>query len=70
MLLTVPLVLIGIFRYQLLSDPSLSGNLDNNLNGRNCENPVMILFNDNFIKILIMIWIISVITITAFSNLN
>ena len=50
MLLTVPFVLIGIFRYQFLSDPSLQKKLEIKTQKIDCENPVNILYKDNFIK--------------------
>ena len=68
MLLTVPLVLIGIFRYQLLSDPYLFNNRENKLPKISSENPVNILFKDNFMKFLILIWIISIIFISVLNR--
>ena len=68
MLLTVPLVLMGIFRYQLLSDPNLLNIRENKLTKISSENPVNILFKDNFIKFLILIWIISIIFISALTR--
>ena len=55
MLLTVPFVLLGIFRYQQISEP-------NEKNGDysyaiKTENPEEILLKDNFIKIIIIFWI-------------
>ena len=68
MLLTVPLVLMGIFRYQLLSDPNLLNVRENKLHKISSENPVNILFKDNFMKFLILIWIISIIFISSLTR--
>tara|TARA_A100001035_G_C27755682_1_gene488721 strand:+ start:426 stop:1337 length:912 start_codon:yes stop_codon:yes gene_type:complete len=55
MLLTVPFVLLGIFRYQQISEP-----IENNSQQSyiiKTENPEEILLKDNFIKIIIIFWI-------------
>ncbi len=55
MLLTVPFVLLGIFRYQQISEP-IEKNVDHSYAIRT-ENPEEILLKDNFIKIIIIFWI-------------
>ena len=69
MLLTVPLVLLGIFRYQYLSDPSLI-NKNNKKAHIDCENPVNILFKDNFIKATVISWIFLVLIISLINNFS
>ena len=62
MILTVPFVLMGIFRYQLLSekDREVLGSLKkSNLT----ENPEEILIHDSGIKIILSLWLISIIMI-------
>ena len=65
MLITVPFVLIGIFRYQLISEKS-NLNLDN-LNLLSCENPEEVLLKDKPIKIIVSGWIITTIIVGFFS---
>ena len=55
MLLTVPFVLLGIFRYQQISEP-IENNSQQSFIVRT-ENPEEILLKDNFIKIIIIFWI-------------
>ena len=63
MLLTTPLVLIGIFRYQLLSD-LVSNSL---IEGKNLEfiteKPELVLLKDKGIRLIIFIWIFMTVTI-------
>ncbi len=54
MLLTVPFVLIGIFRYQFISETIEDSEKIFTIK---TENPEEILLNDNFIKIIIICWI-------------
>ena len=65
MLLTVPLVLLGISRYQLLSDPSYKENLINEK--IDCENPVDIFIQDRGMKLLVLFWILAVFLISLVS---
>lgn len=67
MLLTVPLVLLGIFRYQYLSDPFILNKINNKYSQIDCENPVNVLFNDKLIRVIILSWILAIFII---SNLN
>ncbi len=63
MLLTVPFVLIGIFQYQLLSDPDEASrrNKDNSIH--TAENPEEILLQDKGIRITVISWLLSTILI-------
>lgn len=57
MLLTIPLVLIGIFRYQLLSDPKESfRRLQYSLNS-STEKPEEIFLNDIGIRMIVVCWL-------------
>ena len=63
MLLTVPFVLLGIFRYQLLSDPEELKR--RKVLNPNCttENPEEILLRDKGIKLIVFTWLIITISI-------
>ena len=63
MLITVPFVLAGIFRYQLLSDPEEIKRRYNQSNIITTEKPEEILFNDKGVRIIVLGWIISIIFI-------
>ena len=56
MLTTVPFVLVGIFRYQLLSDRELN-NINYISNEKSIENPEEILLNDKGIKLILISWL-------------
>ena len=64
MLITVPIVLIGIFRYQLLSDPSINAK-----NDLNVENPVNILIYDKGMRTIILLWVFITFLIGLFTEL-
>ena len=65
MLLTVPIVLMGIFRYQFLSDPIIrKKQLNKDLN-IDCENPVNMLFYDKGMQTIVSTWIITAFIISA-----
>ena len=64
MLITVPIVLIGIFRYQLLSDPSINAK-----NDLNVENPVNILIYDKWMRTIILLWVFITFLIGLFTEL-
>ncbi|MDC3232479.1 decaprenyl-phosphate phosphoribosyltransferase, partial [Prochlorococcus sp. AH-716-A09] len=67
MLLTVPIVLMGIFRYQFLSDPSIM-NKPNRLDlSFDSENPVNIFLSDKGMLTIFSTWLITAFII---SNLN
>ncbi len=58
MLLTVPFVLAGIFRYQLLSDPDEIKRRNNQSNTISTEKPEDVLLNDKGVRIIVFGWII------------
>ena len=64
MLITVPLVLIGIFRYQLLSDPS-----NKTKKYLTVENPVNILIYDKGIRVITILWVLVTFLIGLFTKL-
>ena len=60
MLLTVPFVLVGIFRYQLLSSENIIGH-DSILTKKvSTESPEEILLNDKGIKLTVLGWIVTI----------
>lgn len=58
MLLTVPFVLVGIFRYQLLSDPDESFRRSEQFPERNSERPEEILLGDRGIQLTLLGWLV------------
>ena len=60
MLLTVPLVLVGIFRYQLLSDPEESERRRLGTPDQSSEKPEEILLGDRGIRLTLMAWLLIV----------
>jgi decaprenyl-phosphate phosphoribosyltransferase len=54
MLLTVPFVLVGIFRYQLLSDPEVSKRRREESPECSSEKPVEILLGDRGIQLTLL----------------
>ena len=60
MLLSIPFVLIGIFRYQLLSDPFEFGRRSKDSEELSAESPEEILFKDRGMILIIISWIITV----------
>ena len=67
MLLTVPIVLFGIFRYQFLSDPALRKKQVNRESNIDCENPVNTFFYDKGMIAIVSSWLITAFTISAFN---
>ena len=65
MLLTVPFVLVGIFRYQLLSDPEEAGRRRALDPDRTSEKPEEILLGDRGIKLTLLGWLITTALIGA-----
>tara|TARA_B100000700_G_scaffold320732_1_gene418561 strand:+ start:294 stop:1214 length:921 start_codon:yes stop_codon:yes gene_type:complete len=63
MLLTVPFVLIGIFQYQLLSDPDEASRRKDYNSTRTPENPEEILLQDKGIRITVISWLLTTIFI-------
>ena len=64
MLLTVPLVLIGIFRYQLLSENKIQNN--ENFIIIKSENPEDILLQDKGIRLILITWLLVTVSIGIF----
>ena len=67
MLITVPVVLMGIFRYQFLSDPSIRKKQIYQDLYVDSENPVNMLLHDKGMLLVVSSWIITVFFITAFN---
>ena len=67
MMFTIPFVLAGIFRYQLLSDPNESERRTKYKKDNSSERPEEILLNDNGIKLTIFGWFLTTIIIGFFS---
>ena len=65
MLLTVPFVLVGIFRYQLLSDPQEAERRRLSNPDRTSEKPEEILLGDRGIKLTLLGWLITTALIGA-----
>ena len=63
MLLTVPFVLTGIFRYQLLSDPTEANRRNASQKIETPENPEEILLKDKGIRLTLIGWILTTIII-------
>ena len=63
MLLTVPFVLIGIFQYQLLSDPDEANRRIKEDLVQTAENPEQILLHDKGIQITVCSWLLTTILI-------
>ena len=63
MMLTIPFVLFGIFRYQFISDPEEANRLKVSKPLINCEKPEEILLSDLGIRITILGWILTTLII-------
>ncbi len=60
MLLTLPFILYGIFRYQLLSDPQRIGNHQENIEpGGRSERPEEVLLKDLPILVTVISWVVT-----------
>ena len=68
MLLTVPFVLVGIFRYQLLSDPNEAERRRSLDPDRTSEKPEEILLGDRGIKLTLLGWFITTAVIGALNH--
>ncbi|WP_338442406.1 decaprenyl-phosphate phosphoribosyltransferase [Synechococcus elongatus IITB7] len=66
MLLTVPFVLVGIFRYQLLSDPEEAQRRRRLAPERTSEKPEEILLGDRGIQLTVLSWILTTVAISLF----
>jgi decaprenyl-phosphate phosphoribosyltransferase len=64
MLLTLPFVLAGIFRYQLLSDPDEAERRQKRGLGTSTERPEDLLLSDHGIQLAVVGWLISVVAIS------
>ena len=69
MLITVPLVLVGIFRYQLLSDPEEAARRNGNNISFITEKPEAVLLGDPGIRLIVFVWILITIIIGFLSKL-
>ena len=67
MLLTVPFVLVGIFRYQLLSDPEESERRSFIYPNRSSESPEEILLGDSGIRFTLLGWLLVTLVVGAFA---
>ena len=68
MLITVPFVLYGIFRYQLLSDSGEAETRVLNMDSKiDTERPEEILFNDRNIQIVLILWLLTCLIILSLS---
>ena len=63
MLLSIPFVLVGIFRYQLLSDPEEFQRRKITFPDKNAENPEEILLTDKGIQLSIIGWLVTVLIV-------
>jgi len=70
MLLTVPFVLVGIFRYQLLSDPQEAQRRLLVAPDRNSEKPEEILLGDRGIQLTLVGWLATIAAIGLVQHLN
>ena len=68
MLLTVPFVLVGIFRYQLLSDPQEAERRRLSNPDRTSEKPEELLLGDRGIKLTLLGWFMTTAVIGALSH--
>jgi 4-hydroxybenzoate polyprenyltransferase len=68
MLLTVPFVLVGIFRYQLLSDPEEAERRRERTPEQSSEKPEEILLGDRGIKLTLVGWLVTTAVIGVISR--
>ena len=66
MLLTLPFLLVGIFRYQLLSDPDESDRRRLIYSNRSSENPEEILLGDRGIRVALLGWFFVTLIVGSF----
>ena len=66
MLLSIPFVLLGIFRYLFIGDPEISKNLTSKKISLSTENPELILIYDSGIRNLIIFWILTIVLVGIF----
>jgi len=70
MLLSVPFVLVGIFRYQLLSDPEEAERRALHAPDRTSEKPEEILLGDRGIKLTLLGWLVTVMAVAILHHLG
>ena len=70
MLITVPFVLVGIFRYQLLSDPEETKRRSSLFPDQTSEKPEEILLGDRGIKMTLLGWLITTIAVGVFGSIR
>jgi 4-hydroxybenzoate polyprenyltransferase len=70
MLITIPFVLLGIFRYQLLSDPDENDRRSSNYQGYTPEKPEEILLNDRGMQCIIAAWTVSVVLVGFIAHIR
>ena len=70
MLLSVPFVLVGIFRYQLLSDPDEAERRIQMSPDQTTEKPEEILLSDKGIQLTLMGWLITVISVNLLDRIG
>ncbi|NET35345.1 MAG: decaprenyl-phosphate phosphoribosyltransferase [Cyanothece sp. SIO1E1] len=70
MLLTLPFVLVGIFRYQLLSDPDESDRRQSLGLSESTESPEEILIGDRGIQLILLGWLLTVVSINVAHNFD
>ena len=70
MLISVPFVLVGIFRYQLLSDPSDQERRKSKNSYISSEMPEEILLRDRGIQLSILGWLVTILGVGIGSNLG
>ena len=70
MLITVPAVLMGIFRYQLLSDSYRIAIINGLTSEKSTELPEQIFLKDNFLQITILLWATQILFVGFFTILN
>jgi hypothetical protein len=68
MLLTVPFVVVGIFRYQLLSDPEEAERRQQSAPERSSEKPEEILLGDLGIQLTLAGWLVTTAVIGLLSR--
>jgi decaprenyl-phosphate phosphoribosyltransferase len=70
MLLTVPFVLAGIFRYELLSDPEEADRRSSLNPDQTSEMPEEILLGDKGVKLILLGWLVTTVVILALSQVS
>ena len=70
MLLSVPFVLVGIFRYQLLSDPEETERRVQDSPNTTTESPEEILLSDRGIQLTLLAWLITVTAVNLLDRLQ